>query len=574
MLVATLLITLCIDIDGYQSNVAYLFFPMPDSSHVRDLAEIAKSTCLLLKGKGQDNCKDTIYLATLQNMEPVAQKLSLFNNEPTFTVISHKNNNDIAAAAEQFKHFSMSIAPKSERVMLATKILNLPYELTLDILKHAMKEINKPKARVFLVIDVAASAAIDFAESQSLDFVIINIIPTILLNKNVPQYLSEYPFSSNSLTRRRRTLNEQGVMPYLMSRFYDLFLLSSLIRNSFSIINDLNERRKSNGVTPKYDLFFQSTEKVFVHFILPGFFEYSFPMEPNHYYVGYKTESKQQVMDKKPSLFQNHSKELEVNLPDSDIISWMDSRKEYGVAYIAFGTKVEISLQHMTSIIESIENANSNLSIICVYSNPDLQKQYANKAHILFQSWINQPLILSHPSTRFFISHGGAHSIFESIEEQVPLLIFPIFGDQFANGRRVEDAGIGFSISEELEPVPNLFQISTMIHHILDNQSTMKENMRIIKEANQRQSKMSIQTLLSLSHLPLHNMTQHVSINTLAAADIVMQVGQVGTQNFLKDTTRGLSSLEQLNMIHFSVALLVTSILSAIFLSCCVFKRR
>ena len=50
---------------------------------------------------------------------------------------------------------------------------------------------------------------------------------------------------------------------------------------------------------------------------------------------------------------------------------------------------------------------------------------------------------LAHPKTKLFITHGGMFGVQESIYHGVPLVVLPIFGDQFDNARRIQDKGLG-----------------------------------------------------------------------------------------------------------------------------------
>ena len=49
----------------------------------------------------------------------------------------------------------------------------------------------------------------------------------------------------------------------------------------------------------------------------------------------------------------------------------------------------------------------------------------------------------AHPNTKLFITHGGMFGVQESIYHGVPLIVLPIFEDQFDNARRIEDKGLG-----------------------------------------------------------------------------------------------------------------------------------
>lgn len=64
-------------------------------------------------------------------------------------------------------------------------------------------------------------------------------------------------------------------------------------------------------------------------------------------------------------------------------------------------------------------------------------------SNVLIKTWMPQNDILAHPNVKLFISHGGLFSTMESVNQGVPLLIVPFFGDQHRNGRRIEMAGYG-----------------------------------------------------------------------------------------------------------------------------------
>ena len=63
--------------------------------------------------------------------------------------------------------------------------------------------------------------------------------------------------------------------------------------------------------------------------------------------------------------------------------------------------------------------------------------------------WAPQRAILSHPSTRVFLSHCGCSSAMEGLVHGVPFLGMPFYvGDQTGNARRLEASGVGLWIDK------------------------------------------------------------------------------------------------------------------------------
>jgi glucuronosyltransferase len=63
--------------------------------------------------------------------------------------------------------------------------------------------------------------------------------------------------------------------------------------------------------------------------------------------------------------------------------------------------------------------------------------------------------ITEHPHCKVFITHGGFHSLIETIDAEVPIIGFPVFGDQYQNLKTSQDYGIAiksniFTLTEEL----------------------------------------------------------------------------------------------------------------------------
>lgn len=51
-------------------------------------------------------------------------------------------------------------------------------------------------------------------------------------------------------------------------------------------------------------------------------------------------------------------------------------------------------------------------------------------------------LFAAHQNVKLFITQGGQQSVEEAIDRTVPMLIIPVYGDQFANALRMERLGV------------------------------------------------------------------------------------------------------------------------------------
>lgn len=61
---------------------------------------------------------------------------------------------------------------------------------------------------------------------------------------------------------------------------------------------------------------------------------------------------------------------------------------------------------------------------------------------------------VAHPNVRLFITHGGLHSIEETVNNAIPIVGVPFFADQYLNIKIVEQQGYGklvnfFEMTEE-----------------------------------------------------------------------------------------------------------------------------
>lgn len=51
-----------------------------------------------------------------------------------------------------------------------------------------------------------------------------------------------------------------------------------------------------------------------------------------------------------------------------------------------------------------------------------------------------------HPNVKLFISHGGISGLYEAVDAGVPILGFPLFGDQHRNIESLVNTGMAISM--------------------------------------------------------------------------------------------------------------------------------
>ncbi|KAL3471496.1 hypothetical protein BJX99DRAFT_237386 [Aspergillus californicus] len=139
------------------------------------------------------------------------------------------------------------------------------------------------------------------------------------------------------------------------------------------------------------------------------------------------------------------------------------------VIYVAFGSHVELPVWRVRLLVAGLDNAlksgvidgvvwawkdrkstieeleaddnngfHDDLDYTAVLNNRDDRFQIVG--------WAPQRAILDHPSVCLYLSHCGASSTMEAVYHGVPVVAMPVYGDQLANGKRLEAAGVGINM--------------------------------------------------------------------------------------------------------------------------------
>ncbi|KAM4031571.1 UDP-glucuronosyltransferase 2A2-like [Anomaloglossus baeobatrachus] len=119
-----------------------------------------------------------------------------------------------------------------------------------------------------------------------------------------------------------------------------------------------------------------------------------------------------------------------------DIQNFVDS-SEHGVVVFSLGTIVKtLPLNIAREIAAGLAQLKER--VLWRYSGEHLDTLGNNT---MIVDWLPQNDLLSHPKTKVFLAHGGENGVYEAICHGVPIVGFPLFGDQYENILRLKTRG-------------------------------------------------------------------------------------------------------------------------------------
>lgn len=151
----------------------------------------------------------------------------------------------------------------------------------------------------------------------------------------------------------------------------------------------------------------------------------------------------------RPRTLAPHMKVIGLILPEpakplpSNVQEFISNSRHDNVIYVSFGTVIS---NFADDFIETLASALSSLPATVLWKHKGkMPSKVGGNVKIL--PWFPQNDILGDPSTKLFITHGGLNSVSEASFHGVPMVLVPIFGDQFDNGLTIENFGIGLVIN-------------------------------------------------------------------------------------------------------------------------------
>ena len=134
-----------------------------------------------------------------------------------------------------------------------------------------------------------------------------------------------------------------------------------------------------------------------------------------------------------------HLQQLTAKPLPPEFQSFIDSA-DNGVVIVTFGSLLHLPSETKMKLLTAFKQTKYKYII-----RDSLQKNN-NSDKFMFGTWLPQFDLLRHEKTRLFISHCGSNGLQESLFAGVPIIGFPIFGDQPNNAGKVVRKGFGLKL--------------------------------------------------------------------------------------------------------------------------------
>ncbi|CAH1419238.1 unnamed protein product [Lactuca virosa] len=157
---------------------------------------------------------------------------------------------------------------------------------------------------------------------------------------------------------------------------------------------------------------------------------------------------------------------------EPECVQWLQSKERNSVVYVNFGSLVVMSLQDLLEFGWGLVNSGREFLWIIrtdlVDGKPVVLPQelkQAMKGKGFVASWCSQEEVLNHPSVGGFLTHGGWGSIIESLSTGVPMICWPVSGDQQTNCRQMcKEWEVGMEISKNL----NRDEVEKLVRELME----------------------------------------------------------------------------------------------------------
>lgn len=154
---------------------------------------------------------------------------------------------------------------------------------------------------------------------------------------------------------------------------------------------------------------------------------------------------------------------------------WLDSRTPQSVVFVCLGSQFFLDAKQIRALAAGLEASEQAFVWAIRWPQtepmPEMPEGFEERTRergLIIRGWAPQLLILSHPSVGAFLNHCGWNSTLESLSMGVPMITWPMFGDQpFNSTLLVERLKVGIRICVDINTVPDEQEVKRAITMLL-----------------------------------------------------------------------------------------------------------
>ncbi|CAL9235796.1 unnamed protein product [Arabidopsis halleri] len=197
-------------------------------------------------------------------------------------------------------------------------------------------------------------------------------------------------------------------------------------------------------------------------------------------------------------------------IDQDECIKWLDSKEVGSVLYVCLGSICNLPLSQLKELGLGLEESQrpfiwvirgwEKYNELFEWISESGFKERIKERGLLIRGWSPQMLILSHPAVGGFLTHCGWNSTLEGITSGVPLLTWPLFGDQFCNEKlavQILKAGVRAGVEESMrwgeeENVGVLVDkegVKKAVEELMGDSNDAKERRKRVKELGELANK-------------------------------------------------------------------------------------
>ncbi|XP_074312928.1 cyanidin 3-O-galactoside 2''-O-xylosyltransferase FGGT1-like [Silene latifolia] len=179
-----------------------------------------------------------------------------------------------------------------------------------------------------------------------------------------------------------------------------------------------------------------------------------------------------------------------VSILDDHLNGWLNGFGQGSVIYCALGSECVLTEEQFREFVLGLELI--GMPFLAALKPPTgynktesaLPEGFAEKIRgrgMIYNGWVQQKLILEHPSVGCFVTHCGAGSLTEAIMSRSQIVMIPQAVDQFCNARLMSlELKIGVEVKTRAEDgFYDRHAIKNAISKVMDSESDLGKEVRI-----------------------------------------------------------------------------------------------